>query len=108
VAVGFDIADFVRDQKQERGRERARKEAVEHVRTTADEVVSEILSDAEGPMEYVTQVDADLTGSLRQLREQAELQEQAAREIAERLDGVALLTGASEELARAKGEKVTT
>jgi tRNA A37 threonylcarbamoyladenosine biosynthesis protein TsaE len=106
VALGFDIADFVKDQKQEQSRERARKAAVEHVRATAETVVLDLLNQAEGPMEYIKQLDDEVTDGLEQLREQSELQQRSALEAKRRLDGVALLRKAGDEFAEAHTERV--
>lgn len=106
VAVGFDIADLVKDHKQEAKREQARKVAVEHVRATAEQVVSDLLDQAEGPMEYIKKLDKELTDSIEQLRGQAELQQQTVLEVSERLDGVDLLRRAGDELAEAHLERV--
>ena len=106
VAVGFDIVDLVKDHKQEAKREQARKVAVEHVRATAEQVVSDLLDQAEGPMEYIKKLDKELTDSIEQLRGQSELQQQTALEVSERLAGVDLLRKAGDELAEVHIERV--
>lgn len=98
VAVGFDIAEFVTDQKKEESRERARLTAAEHVRLSAEVVVSNLLSQAEGPMDYVKQRHKEITDSLEQLREQVELQEESTLDATRRSDSVALLERAGDEL----------
>jgi predicted GTPase len=108
VSLAFDIAEFVNDQKQEQSREQARKAAVEHVRATAETVAADLLSQAGGPMEYIQQLDSEVTDGLEQLRVQSALQQQSALEATQRLDGVALLRKAGDELAESPRERVIT
>ena len=59
-------------------------------------------------MEYIQQLDNEVTDGLEQLRVQSALQEQSALEATQRLDGVALLRKAGDELAESPRERVMT
>lgn len=108
VSVGFDIADWAMDRKKETRRERARQAAVEHIRATADNVVSDLLGQAGGPMEYFEEVGSAFTDHLRQLREEGRRQQQSVFDATQRLNGMIDLQVAGEKLAEAPMERVMT
>ena len=108
VAVAFDIAEFVNDNIQQEKREQARKVAVEHVRATVDTVVSDLLTQVGGPIEYGKQSEKDIIDQLTQLREESELQHQSLLEISHGLEELILLQDAGAVLAEAHLERVMT
>lgn len=85
VAAGFDIAAWVSDAKEEDGRERARHAAVKHVRETREKVVSELLAQPDGPMEYLRALKGDVDDHLTQLRAVSARQRTEATDAEQRL-----------------------
>ena len=108
VAVAFDIVEFVNDNIQQEKREQAREVAVEHVRATVPTVISDLLTQVGGPIEYGKQSEKDIIDQLTQLREESELQHQSALEISQGLEEIILLQGAGTVLSDPNIERVMT
>ncbi len=107
VAVGFDVADWAMDARKESKREEARKTATEFIRSTTDQVVRQILDDEDGPMQYVREQEANLTGHLRQLIQQRKRQEQAMIDTEYRREDIVELQAAGERLAGTSTERTS-
>ncbi|GAA1510994.1 putative GTPase [Agromyces terreus] len=105
VAVAFDIVEFVNDQVQQERRERARTTAAEHVRSTAEVVIDDLLADPDGPINYLRQCDAQFMDELARLRSETALQREHAHALAQSINQLDLLQAAGAELAVGKKER---
>ncbi|WP_341953384.1 GTPase [Salinibacterium sp. TMP30] len=105
VAVAFDIAEFAHDQMQQTKREKARKAAAEHIRATVETVVSGILTQTDGPMEYLTNSENELVEQLTQLEGETQVQEQSALDISLGFDEVVDFQIAVEKLTETDGTR---
>ncbi len=106
VAVAFDIADFVNDQVQQEKREQARKAAGEHIRSTADVVVADLLAQDGGPMEYLRQSEREFVAQLKQLQRESAVQRDTVLGTLRDLDEVEAIQVGGEELADVRIERV--
>lgn len=108
VAVAFDIVEFVNDQVQQERRERARNSAADHVRSTAEVVIDDLLSDPDGPINYLRQCETQLLDELSRLRSETARQQEHARTILECIDELDVLQAAGAELALGQSERIRT
>lgn len=107
VAVSFDVVDWAMDARKESRREENRKTAAEHILSTTDTVVREILDDEDGPMAYTQEQGIAFTNYLHELAEQRERQRQAKISAEHRQDSIMELQVAGERLAETSSERVS-
>lgn len=105
VAVAFDIVEFVNDQVQQERRERARTTAAEHVRSTAEVVIDELLADPDGPISYLRQCDAQFMDELDRLRNETAFQREQAQALVQCISELDVLQAAAAELTLGKKER---